>query len=733
MSASKKNTAASLSSEANYNVAEVLKIVNKKGDDIEVCQGKDVVVFFGVQQVGKSTSINTQIVGPLLKVSCDMFGNITFGPRPDVPKELVNKMAKTGTGSMGCTKAPKAYLLDDGLVLLDTRGMFDVRYPNEMIASIILTQKALKLAKSVRVVFLQRVKSLQEGVVGMRPFGEVFGKLVTDDNIPALFLFNGFPAEGGGEERQNSVMTLLVDKWKEKYEEYEVFWSEMMDRVIQRIKATSGKRFENVFKKLSKEDFRKMVRGEEPEHNLDKDPRFAELIRLVMNDDEFRKNSEEYRYLKVMKKAFDDYEKNLSEPPSKRARGPPMPSIGFLDPTDEFSVNELRRKLRELPPVSVDVFDFSQYSGYMKKFLQYFSENIYRFLDLLRGQQLLFKYPPEVISELLQKRRQIAAECNKALEDLEKNPGKQTVAKYEKKYGKDSVSERVSELEKEKGLADSVCEELRGKIDAVINQEPQRIVRNWNVKGYHPQYRLVFEMDAPFTFKVDLGEGTEEAEVYSKMPPKFDVVYSNGSVLDTAGHIGAFILSIAVHFVPPNILPEPAKILVQGGIAKLDEQLVSTSTGRVVFSVHPKDLPENKRALTDLRNNVRAWEQKAKKAEEQKKAIIDSSSTSVKATVRAILGDVNEDIEVLQAFESFRALVGNLISENIDAIRTHWQVAQVMNEEYLMNRDINTSAFLTLFRSFEEGMLPVVTDPSKVSLSELRVFDLEKHIQEEFQ
>jgi len=692
----------------DYDVKEVLKIVAEGGKDIESCTGKDVIAFFGLQQVGKSTTINALKFGPLKIKSRARSGNVAY----DLPPGA----SAVGNGRIGCTKSPAGYPIDDDLVLLDTRGFFDVRYPNEMVAATILTDMALRHAKSVRLVFLQRIDNFLNGHAGMRTFGEIFGKFVKNDSIPVLFLFNNcrFEVSGEGEEKQRNIVEELKNLWKEIISEQKELWTDTMKRVIQRIRVTNSKPELNKLFTYDNEQLLQIMLGEKTVKFSEEENRlFSELVKMIQNDAEFVKLDEECRYLRAMKKAF--------EQASTTATGKERGTVGFIDPSDDYSIKELKRIMRDISPISTDFLDFSQYNDYVKRFHQFFAGNIHRFVHLLRGQELLIKYPHELVTRLIEQRNTTIKECENDLQDIKTNDDKEKMSKYEKKYSLESFSNRIQALELEEVESRTICERLRNEVKEFEAIPPEIKRKEWNVEGFHPQHRVKYENDAPFTFTVETGDGTEETEVISKDEHNFDVVYSNGNWLRSVGHS---VNVVAQAFVKLFDLE-----LLSTGLQMLDNKLVVSCCGRVTFKIRPQDIPENKRSLEELIKRADAWDRRAKEAVEKREKFSSDSVKNVGEKIATIMEGAAKEKDMLLRFEHFRETLTQFLAKESDAIDLHRKSALVIFSE--RNKTIDSDNFLRLSQKISEGGVAVVTEESKVNLSELDVEDLEKFIEGE--
>jgi len=290
----------------NYNVCEVLDLIADYCDGIEQCRGKTVAAVFGVTQAGKSTTINALAHGALT-LKARRRNQCTFALPDDIPKE---KQAEMGTGTVGCTKAPKCFSLGgegDEVLLLDTRGFFDERYPNEMIASSILTQVALDEAKEVKLIFLQRCECFFGGHVGMGPFGRMFGNLVRSNDIPALFLFNDYrwPIDASSdEEKVKKVIEEMKDEWKNTEEAKNNQLTEAVSRIIVRILQSPQNPVAGL--NYRPEQVIDIALGKMKHAGTEvEEEAFHKLNQIIKDDEEYKSEQKKMLYLEAMTKAFN--------------------------------------------------------------------------------------------------------------------------------------------------------------------------------------------------------------------------------------------------------------------------------------------------------------------------------------------------------------------------------------------------------------------------------------------
>jgi len=146
-------------------------------------KGKDVVLFLGKTQIGKSSIINYLL-------GCQYEKD---GPRLKLKSGSVQEKAQTSDSfSAGSqTLFPEIYSSSGcPYYLCDTQGFGDTRGREEIIVSSILLEMVVSIAKSVRIVIPFTDGNLTDGAVGIRDFCKVLDLLLKDKTADFLFLFN---------------------------------------------------------------------------------------------------------------------------------------------------------------------------------------------------------------------------------------------------------------------------------------------------------------------------------------------------------------------------------------------------------------------------------------------------------------------------------------------------------------------------------------------------------------
>jgi len=127
-------------------------------------EDKDIVLFFGGTQVGKSTTINSLLgVKFELDEECyEKFGVINIKPIKD--SKLIAEVPEIDKSGTSCTIVPSMYRLNDSnLYFIDTRGFNDTdgEKTNNFYATLLLQQLVVNNPKSIRLVLLHNSNELE--------------------------------------------------------------------------------------------------------------------------------------------------------------------------------------------------------------------------------------------------------------------------------------------------------------------------------------------------------------------------------------------------------------------------------------------------------------------------------------------------------------------------------------------------------------------------------------------
>jgi len=721
------NTPTGIGANDNYDVCQVLSIVAKYGGGVNACKGKDVIAIFGEQQSGKSTTINALTLGPLgVGIDGDDWEHAVYAPPCGTP---VSRVASMGSGMIGCTPAPKGYPLGDKMIL-DTRGLFDIRYPNEMVAATILTEIALKEAKSIRLVFLMNINSkFQNGFVGMQAFGEMFGKLVKDPNIPILFLFNNPPPSRSqrkpakGKAAQQAMLNRLCSWWDKIYNTYQNEMKNFTVEVLVKLRTNytrddklnyeQKQKLSRLFERHSIEHLAEMLIGTKALSSSPEDMNVLKFLRdTIRNDQQYQTREQDTLYIEIMKKGFDEYKRRQGFRgmiPGVAKENPCM--IGFIDPQDRFSIDEVKAQMHNLGVASFNSLDFSHYNENVEKFRTYFTENIRRFSDLLCGQQLLLKYPERFVSEMEVERKRTVKEYRDDLEDLKTNGDREDlVVRYKKKYASEK-SEAIRQMDQELVELYERKERLKDEQLAFFKAPPERDEVPWCSKSdYHPiclvEYKIPYE-----------GEPEEVVESGDKEPYKV-----------VSRHSGDY----RVYFSHGSSARSFFRLFCDKVVAR----------GHVVFMVKPMNNPANKDVCSSMDATLREFDEKIGEMKRRKQSLVDQSVAEIGETIELLMEGAEGEISLIGHFSDFRAFVEKISAqlpdhcgsldhdEAVNVIKMHYEVAHVFHNPAKTNKAFEQ--FFSLYDSVEEAKKNSQSIVPKLNMSDMNVERLERTLKEEF-
>lgn len=168
---------------------QTLKLIknNLPGLHLDQIEGMDLVIFLGNTQVGKSATINA-LRG--LKF-------INEKGRIKQTNTIENEAQMGNKTGLSCTLLPVVYVdQQNNIAYLDTRGFNDVRNqpPSFEVASSFLIEIAIRTAKNVRIVVLEKFEKLRSGLAEFNQIGQALQKVIKEQNsyVNCYFLFNRY-------------------------------------------------------------------------------------------------------------------------------------------------------------------------------------------------------------------------------------------------------------------------------------------------------------------------------------------------------------------------------------------------------------------------------------------------------------------------------------------------------------------------------------------------------------
>jgi len=692
----------------DYNVIDVLDLIAQYCERIKECKGKTVAAIFGVTQAGKSTTINALAYGPLT-VKKRVRDQVEYSCPRYVPVELQSKM---GTGRTGCTKAPECFALGglgDEVILLDTRGVFDDRYINEMIASSILTQIALDGAREVKLVFLQQSRSFFGGHVGMMPFSTMFGDFVKSDNINALFLFNNYTeaVDGVGGQKYVDIMDEFTEQMAQTKAERDKQVDEAIERIVKRILSVPKNPVAELSTKYSTRDIIDMMFGRKAAPASDHEQELLQdLNLLVADDDEYKEEIKKMLYIEAMNNAFrrstplpperliptiDEVATRVAPPGVRPARtgapnprpgsptraGSPTrpgfpperepsplgrrlsvlggPCVGYIDPADADSIDGVREKIRKLPSASIGLLDFSRFSKQNQEFYDYFGLNAKRFTTLLESRYKTLQFTPFAVNQFYTQIKDFIRSCEHDLQELqEKGTAVERVLlkKYDSKRG-----EHIIQLTSKRTSLSIKISQIERQIDDIENGGYVQlgVPDEWDMRDYYPQHVVSQKQNFPFIWREENISPDTKRDPHSQSPQDYSVTFKAGS---RWRKIFSLVCSKA------------------------------RTSGKVTFLALCKDIPENKEHLEELKSSLEELKAKHESVIAELEAKSKETQTSLTTVINTVIGNSRAIETVITEYNEFAQITKTLFSkysaprgDKPSILEMYYNVAQILYPE----------------------------------------------------
>ena len=117
----------------DVNLKDEMDLVIEGEKYIKDTNGKDIIIFIGGTQIGKSTTINALLGVPFKKQKGKLIPQ----------QELYTKIGASDNGGVSCTLLPALYYDRHNTYFLDTQGFFENRNSAIAAASILIDRKSV--------------------------------------------------------------------------------------------------------------------------------------------------------------------------------------------------------------------------------------------------------------------------------------------------------------------------------------------------------------------------------------------------------------------------------------------------------------------------------------------------------------------------------------------------------------------------------------------------------------
>lgn len=358
------------------NVSNTIKLVIRNVRSIQACQNKNLVIFIGREEIGKSTTINS-LLG--VKFQCnennDRILEPVKGSKPQAP------MGSDERIGLMCTVFPAVYKdPQEDIYYLDTQGFFGSnKDPDEVAAASILLDAAIKSAASIRIVFLEDFQQFSKGLTAITDTVNLLNKVILTDDAPMYCLFNRYlPSEASASRYYRSTE-----------EQRNVIINKELQNITQKLLTAAQLNTDMLAQKLQQKTQTSQIQqpiSEESQINLS-----DEIKERITNKEDITILMSEFNSVRIAHVINSNFQEGR---------------YGYIDPKSDFSVNNLRNAIMNLPFVEKDVFSFNFCDEKRENFARNFEEILRdQISPLIRDICFALKYPQNLIQNIIEEQQ----------------------------------------------------------------------------------------------------------------------------------------------------------------------------------------------------------------------------------------------------------------------------------------------------------------------------------------
>jgi energy-coupling factor transporter ATP-binding protein EcfA2 len=600
-------------------------------------EGKNVVIFFGASQKGKSTTINA-----LRNMTFHISDGQLIAGKSEIGEYAA--MGDSMSGGMSITRFPQTWpsLIDDW-VYVDTSGLFGTSSnPTEDAGNLILLEMAVHKAESVRFVLVDEYHTIMQGAVSFQSIGKIFpGIILNPTQASVLFLYNRFiPPQGVEIPATEPEKTMFIVNRIKRYAKTmcEVQKKEMEDRRTKLIKT-----IEESANRAGKE-------GTVDSQTLD-----------IENDPDVQKLKILGSYIPIMESNFD------------------ANRVTYFDPMSNYSIEALRQTLKSLEPIQPDQFDFRSTNGdriefgfKLAAFLLPLDAIVSALLDLLRLPNSVLKD----CKQFIQTRIESQIEDLRLLNDPDAHLIEGKIQKLEEKYHCFENNEDPEVQRLIKRVFDCGCRRkaLEDEIKSIKQKTAIIFQSHWNQSGvWWPwsltnSFEVIYQGSVPY-FRVEEILGNETWAIrYHDTPTEFHVIYTSSNFMMMLKKFGSALFQpfVRVYFV----------VLGYGGDANFPTRTViggvrsafwlPPCSGSVELIAHAMDIPLYQDSVDEKRKEL------AESMRREQEAVVNLANYKEAGLKQRIIYLINRDRNSLQVFDdvqSFRKVLTQRYKEHEKVIR----------------------------------------------------------------
>ena len=425
----------------DVNLKDEMDLVIEGEKYIKDTNGKDIIIFIGGTQIGKSTTINALLGVPFKKQNGKLIPQ----------KELIAKIGASDNGGVSCTIFPALYCADHYTYFLDTQGFFESRN-SAIAASSILMEMAIKDAKSIRIVFLGNYEEIKSGLSKLDRYNIPLSKLFLNMDIPIFFLWNKFTLGDFDEDflqneylqwdytkKHNFIMEQIDTKTKEFIKNATINLEKSKEKI---------ERENNISLETYGQNIKYLFTGEKQNNKFEN----CEInqINADLLKEEIKELEKENIIIHLIKKSYESR------------------NFGYFDPTQEESIRDFYEKIKKCEIAKKEDFTYRELSKERVNFNENFERNIYEHTKVLQKYLFAKTYSKD---DLLYIKLFIDNEIKTCNEDLKNVNNINEIDKLQNKYNL-KIEENIKDLYDEINEFNTQAIRIKKKLNIKRNAEP---------------------------------------------------------------------------------------------------------------------------------------------------------------------------------------------------------------------------------------------------------------------
>ncbi|KAK8865402.1 hypothetical protein M9Y10_010947 [Tritrichomonas musculus] len=665
---------------SNYNIELVIQTVLDGESNISDSEGKDLIIFIGPSQVGKSTLINA-----LLGVEFELQNDDSLRPKNE--NDIKAQVGDLRNGGISITQLPAVYANDSNLCFMDTQGFFDLREDKEMnIASLILMEMAVKKAKSVRIINLCKCDDFFGGLAFFHKYGEQLNKIITCDSEPIYFLFNRYHVpqmmirqfyEMDESEKNNTIKERLKESYQNLQNGKNNLMKEIIKNIMKKIIFCCKKdkhSDESIFEEEELQDLTSEINQiNEDDKNYLMDIRNNNDIKQAFDiPPGFEEMAEKYKYMSYIENSFtNDY-------------------YGYIFPESKQSLDNFIQNISVLPVINKENLAFNCMTTERRIFNQIFDGEIIKEIKYMKKIKFAKKYTEEKIDELI---NHLNNEIRRNKNILNANDISDDV------WSQIHVNDELDQLIREKTTNCKHLDHLSIELEKFKNSPPQPFwEKSWDLQPgilLWRNYVCKYNEEIPFV-KVEeyLDENTSVYREISKTSPHFEVEYSSK---DNALNI---FWANWRHF-----------------LKLFSEYKNNKCKGKVVLYTERKYLEPG--AIPLMEKEIKEIEERIENLSRN----ISISSRNIKEQAQIMISDMEHQIEILKNYKTRVGQVEKQWSADTNKKSLYSKYYHIITNLYLNTPNISINEFINLYHTIYSNN--IVNEDSPISFLEIdREFQL---------